>query len=137
MNYIVNYEELPLNFPEVPLQRSGGILKESSPVTNSNQKDKDNEFDIVNDVNEKEKAIRDVIYTLLAEYDNKIVSHQISANQIIIVDESNTLHTSSDEEIEDMKLYWDTIEQLILLLMNSGFKTDLINDIKQIYNKCS
>jgi len=30
MNYIVKYEELPLSFPEVPLQRLGGIYKEIS-----------------------------------------------------------------------------------------------------------
>jgi len=48
--------------------------------------------------------MRDLINTLLAEYDNKIVSHQTSANQIIKVDKSNTLHTNSYEEIEDMKL---------------------------------
>jgi hypothetical protein len=147
MNYIVDYEELPLSFPEVPLQRWGGIHKEISSATNSNQTD---EYDIVNDVNEKDKAIRDIINKILAEYDNTIVSHQTSANKIIIVDESNTLHTNVDEELvdltsntnlddekEDIKMYWDALERLIPLIMNSGFKTDLINDIKHIYNECS
>jgi len=128
MNYFVDYKELPLSFPEVPLQRLGGIHKESSPVINS--KKTDNEFDIVNDVNEKETAIRDVINTLLAEYDNTIVSYR---SQIQMrVDEINTLTTNSDEEKEDMKMYWDALEQLIPLLMTSEFKTGLINDIKQI-----
>jgi len=137
ISYIVNYEELLLSSLEVTLSRSGGIRKESSPVTNSNQTDSDYKFDIVKDVNEKEKAIKDVINTLLAEYDNTIVSHQTSANQIIIVDESNRLHTKSVEKIEDIKLIWDALEQLFPSLMTIKFKTDLINDIKQIYNECS
>jgi hypothetical protein len=147
MNYIVDYEKLPLSFPEVPLQRWGGIHKEISSATNSNQTD---EYDIVNNVNEKDKAIRDIINKILAEYDNTIVSHQTSASQIIIVDESNTLHTNVDEELvdltsntilddekEDIQMYWDTVERFIPLLMDSGFKTDFINDIKLIYNECS
>jgi len=56
MNYIVDYEELPLSFSEISLQRWGVIYKEISPVTISNQTN-DNKFDIVHDVNEKEKAI--------------------------------------------------------------------------------
>jgi len=46
------------------------------------------------------------------------------------VNESNTFNTNSDEKKEDIKMYWDALEQLIPLLMNSEFKTDLINDIK-------
>ena len=136
MNYIVDYEELPLRFPEVPLQRWGGIHKEIFPVTNSNQTD-DKKYDIINDVNEKEKVVRDVIDTLLGENDNTIVSQQTSASQIIQVDESNTLNTNSDEELVDLNLTWDVLEQLIPLLKTSGFKSDLINDIKQIYNEWS
>jgi len=135
MNYIVDYEELLLSFPEVPLQRWGEIHKEISPVKNSNQTD--NEYDIINDVNEKEKAIRDVINTLLAEYGNTIVFQQFSANQIIIVDESSTLHSNSVEELQYMKFCWDALEKLIPLLKTSGFKSDLSNDIKQIYIKSS
>jgi len=48
---------------------------------------------------------------LLAEYDNTKASQQISANQIIIVDESNTLHTNLDEELVDLNLTWDVLEQ--------------------------
>ena len=134
MNYIVDYEELPLSFPEVPLQRWGGIHKEISSATNSNQTD---QYDIINDVNDKEKVVRDVINKILAENDNTIISQQTSANRIIIVDESNTLHTNSDEELVDLKLTWDVLEQLIQLLKTSGFKSDLINNIKQIYNEWS
>ena len=36
-----------------------------------------------------------------------------------------------------MKLTWDILEQFIPLLKTSGFKSDLINDIKQIYNEWS
>ena len=133
MNYIVDYEELPSSFPEIPLQRWGGIQKEISSATNSNHII----YDIINDVNDKEKVVRDVINKIVAENDNTIISQQTSANQIIIVDESNTLHTNSDEELVDLKLTWDILEQFIPLLKTSGFKSDLINDIKQIYNEWS
>jgi len=133
MNYIVDYEKLPSSFPEIPLQRWGGIQKEISSATNSNHII----YDIINDVNDKEKVVRDVINKILAENDNTIISQQTSANQIIIVDESNTLHTNSDEELVDLKLTWDVLEQLIQLLKTSGFKSDLINNIKQIYNEWS
>ena len=51
MNYIVDYEELPSSFPEIPLQRWGGIQKEISSATNSNHII----YDIINDVNDKKK----------------------------------------------------------------------------------
>ena len=148
MNYILDYEEWPVNFPEEPLQRWG----EAAPIarayheTEVQTKINNNRISLIlNDIQKIEQDTNIIIDQILTEHDKKI-KLQIESQQI--VNQKIPLNPISENIVKtEFDMEWDIVEMLILELKsmlknkkyndNHKYIIEIIKGIKQVYDENS
>ena len=137
MNYILKYEELPLDFPDGPLQR-WGTSREQNYYQDSHDQSTQITIGLI-DIQTKEKV--SAVFELILNEENTTNTPHIINQSISPNSEENVKSEETDMDMDlDLEIIELIMPDLINIYKNKEYNnelTSLLSEIQEIYNEYS